>query len=233
MILVGDCVEKIRELSDESVHCIITTPPMGDDWSYHAYLKTIKWTYKEGIYGDYDFPILAKEMYRVLKPGGMLCWHVGDVEILGSESLVHARQALYLVDECGFNLHATIIFVKHSFISLQERYPDSYEYIMCFSKGTPCVFNKIHATKVWEGTTSIQEDMIESIKINGLENVSLTRNGHPSKTPNWLVKDLILTYTVEGDVILDPFSGSGTTIKEAEKLNRKGIGIEINEKYVT
>jgi len=215
MILIGDCVEKCKELPDGSVHCIITTNPYGDAWSYSRYPEIMKES-KDGCTGTWDFPALAREMYRVLVPGGVLCWHVGDNLPPVYETLVHARQALYFVDEIGFTLHKTIIFWRNV---------GDYQYVLCLSKGIPRVYNHINPEDVWRGNNRLTEDAFQFFE-DGIK-----PNMNAAKTARWLVRDLVLTYTNEGDTVLDPFAGSCTTLQEAEKLNRKGIGIEINPKF--
>ena len=153
-----------------------------------------------------------------------------------TESLVPQRQTIFLVDKAGFNLFTTILFKKDtkSFPLIQVKYDYIFEYIFCFSKGEPRVYNPIHIEDIWEGLTRFQEDVLSVISSNG--NLNFDRKdpvfNHPAKTPIWLTRDLILTFTNMGDTVLDPFAGVGTTVYEAERLNRVGIGIEINEKYV-
>ena len=212
--LIGDCVEKIREIPDNSIHCIITAAAWGDAWSYSRYPDIIKAT-KGGCSGTWDFPVLVHEMYRVLVPGGMVCWHVGDNCPPYYETLVHARQAVYFVDEVGFTLHKTIIC---------QRDVGDFQYTLCFSKGIPRVYTKIHDIDIWSGPSRFQEEISRFFN-EGIETPNITPNG---STAIWLTHDLILTYTQEGDTILDPFCGSGTTLQESEKLNRIGIGIEID-----
>jgi len=234
MIILGDCIEKIKEMSDNSIHCIITSPPLGDDWSYKNFPHLITFAKEFDI--SWDFPTLAKEMYRVLMPGGMLCWHVGTIMVNNTESFVPIRQSFYFVDTIGFNPFTTIIFKRTQdvFPRTKVKYHNSFEYIFCFSKGMPKTYNPLHESDIWEGMTRSQEDILSLISENGDLNVDMKNSlfTHQSKTPIWLTRDLILTFSNIGDTILDPFAGSGTTITQSEKLNRIGIGIEINKKYI-
>jgi site-specific DNA-methyltransferase (adenine-specific) len=244
-IFEGFAEDILPLLESNSIHQIVTSPPYDNARTYDT--ENLEW----------DFKRIAKELYRVLVPGGVLCWNVNDMVIDGSESLTHARQAIYFVDVCGFKLHDTMIYKKSNFSHPEKvRYHQAFEYILVLSKGSPRTFNPIKDKKnatagcvgnlgvntftekdgsksvrskkitaeygmrlnVWEGNTRGQEDMC--IKLN-----------HPAMMPKWLARDLILSWSNEGDVILDPFAGSGTTGSEATKLNRNSILIECNHNY--
>jgi len=241
-----DCLDFMREMPDTSVDLTVTSPPYDD-------LRT----YGNASGPQWDFKGVAQELYRVTKDGGIVCWNVNDSMISGSESLTHARQAIYFVDECGFNLHDTMIYKKSNFSHPEKvRYHQVFEYILILSKGSPKTFNPIkdkknktagcvgnlgintfterdgtkslrnkHVTEnfgmrlnVWEGNTRGQEDMCVKLK-------------HPAMMPKWLARDLIISWSNKNDVVLDPFSGSGTTAQEAKKIGRDYIGIDISQEY--
>ena len=192
-------------------------------------------------------------------PGGVLCWNVNDMMINGSESLTHARQAIYFVDVVGFNLHDTMIYKKSNFSHPEKvRYHQIFEYILILSKGSPRTFNPIKDKKnatagcvgnlgvntftekdgsksvrskkvtaeygmrlnVWEGNTRGQEEMCTELK-------------HPAMMPKWLARDLILSWSNTGDLVVDPFAGSGTTGEMAKETGRDCILIEINPAYIS
>ena len=124
-----DCAEGISLIDDESVDLTITSPPYDNLRSYNGYL--------------FDFEKVSNELFRVTKNGGIVIWVVGDSTINGSESLTSFKQALHFVD-IGFNLHDTMIYQKINYIPLtHNRYEQSFEYMFCFSKGTPKTFNPI------------------------------------------------------------------------------------------
>jgi site-specific DNA-methyltransferase (adenine-specific) len=186
-----------------------------------------------------------------------MVWVVADATINGSETGTSFKQALHFKD-IGFNLHDTMIWKKPNFANpSSNRYHQTFEYMFVLSKGKPKTFNSIKDRKniyagnlgsvgentstqvdgtkkirerkviaeygqrhnVWEMNTSGQESMGKAIE-------------HPATFPEKLAKDHILSWSNEGDTVLDCFFGSGTTGKVAKQLNRQFIGIEISPKYL-
>lgn len=241
-IIHGDCVEVLRAKPDESFHLCVTSPPYDDLRTYGGHV--------------WDFKATAKELYRVICKGGVVCWNVGDAVVDGSETLSSFKQAIYFVEECGFKLHDTMIWHKPNFSNpSSNRYHQLFEYVFIFSKGKPRCFNPIRDKpnkypdgpwgkntfrkpngemgerafkparpfgmrgNVWSGNTTGQENAGKSLK-------------HPATMPRWLARDLIKSWSNEGDWVLDPFAGSGTTAKAAISLKRKATSIDSNLEYV-
>jgi site-specific DNA-methyltransferase (adenine-specific) len=235
-----DNIKGMRQLiPDNSIDLTVTSPPYDNLRDYEQY--------------DFNFKDLAKELYRITKDGGVVVWVVNDATIDGSETGTSFKQALYF-KEIGFNLHDTMIWNKGSFSavgSLTSRYAPVFEYMFIFSKGKPKTFNpikdrknksygrKITGTNVTSNRESRKvSNFGEKIKEYGQRfNVwkqppEMNRNiNHPAPFPEDLIKDHIKSWSNEGDVVLDPFMGSGTTAKMAKKLSRKYIGFEISSKY--
>lgn len=246
-ILVGDAREKLATLPAESVHCCVTSPP-------YDRLRT----YGNGSDGaEWDFEGTAAELFRVLVQGGVCCWNVGDSVVNRSETLTSFRQAIYFVDQVGFLMHDTMIWHKPNFANPETaRYHQLFEYVFVLTKGKSRVFNPIkdkpNATagrigclgvntyskrdgtkstrpkyvtrefgmrgNVWRGPTRGQEEFCSNLP-------------HPAMMPKWLARDLIRSWSNPGDVILDPFAGSGTTLQMALENGRSAIGIELNPAY--
>ena len=191
-----------------------------------------------------------RELFRVTKQGGVVVWIVNDATIKGSETGTSFRQALY-AKEIGFNLHDTMMYRKINYIPLtHNRYEQEFEYMFVFSKGKPKTFNPIKipcATKGQirnrknsnkeEGSAVRNRNEVtvtksEKIKGNVWEmSVSNTKHNHPAIFPEQLAQDHIISWSNEGDTVLDCFMGSGTTGKMALLNNRKFIGIEKDETY--
>lgn len=245
-IIIGDSATVLPTLADNSVQLVVTSPPY-DDLRTYGSIKRFAWE---------DFTVVAKELYRVLCDGGVLCWNVGDSVVGGSETLTSAKQAIYFKDVCGFRVHDTMIYEKVNFGNPERtRYHQLFEYVFILSKGVPRCFNPIKDKpniyagsgtfgrntgtqrdgsiterkrsvitefgmrgNVWRGNTAGQETMCEGSK-------------HPAPMPFWLARDLIQSWSNSGDLVLDPFGGSGTTGKAAEFLGRKWILIDINPEY--
>lgn len=241
----GDCVERMRELRADSVQLIVTSPPYDDARTYNGHC-------------DWDFQAAAKEIYRVMVIGGIVCWNVGDMMIDGSKTLTSYKQAIFFKEQCGFKVHDTIIYEKSNGSKpTHTRYNQLFEYVFILSKGKPRCFNPIKDKKnvtagksvfgrhtirqkdgsmklrnlkliaaeygmrgnVWRGNTRGQEDVCQYLP-------------HPAMMPKWLAHDLILSFSNNGDTVLDPFAGSGTTGKMAIGLNRNCILFEKNPEYI-
>jgi len=241
-IICGDNVEVLRGFSDESIDLTVTSPPYDNLRTYNGF--------------EWDFEVLANELYRVTKRGGVVVWVVNDATINGSETGTSFRQALYFRDECGFSLHDTMIYEKENPIPLtHNRYEQKFEFMFVFSKGKPKTFNPIlrensHAGKKQSGTFRHDGKNLTSRNSHNLTRkksyryniwkYSVGRGGttsdlyafeHPAIFPEKLAEDHIISWSNPGDIILDPFVGSGTTAKMAALNNRHYIGIDISEEY--
>ena len=237
----GDCVMLMKTLPDNCIDLTVTSPPYDNLRNYN---NESNWNFDV-------FKQVAKELFRITKPGGVVVWVVGDATIKGSETGTSFRQALFFM-ECGFNLHDTMIWKKTNPIPLtHNRYEQHFEYMLVFSKGSPKTFNPIKipcATKGQirnrkksnkeEGSAVRNRDEVtitkdKKIKGNVWEMpVSNTKFNHPAIFPEQLAQDHILSWSNEGDIILDPFAGSGTTCMAAKKIGRDFIGIEKEPDYV-
>lgn len=235
-----DCLKGLAEIDDKSIDMVITSPPYDDLRTYNGY--------------SFNFEETAKELFRVLKDGGVIVWVVGDSTTKGSENGTPFKQALYF-KEIGFNLHDTMIWNKGSFaFPSKNTYHQVFEFMFVFSKGKPKALNFIKDRKnLYVGIRGAS-----GRKKNGERNMgkSLVRDefgkrfniwnypiggGHSSKDkiafqhpaifPEELAEDHIISWSNEGDIILDPFMGSGTTAKMSILNNRKFIGFEISEEY--
>lgn len=247
------CIAGMHEMDEESVDMVCTSPPYDD-------LRT----YNDSSTWDFNvFTQVAQELTRVLKPGGVIMWNVGDAVVKGSETGSSFRQALYFKDECGLSLHDTMIYEKTGIPFTagpkSNRYSQAFEYCFVLSKGAPKTVNiimdkknKYAGTKSWGNAQSrVREGGIErsnkktkTIREFGARtNIWKVMNSggygqsdkraydHPATMPESLALDHIKTWSNEGDVILDPFMGSGTTARMAVDCNRQYIGFEMDEAY--
>ena len=125
-----DCVEGMRQLPDDFVDLTVTSPPYDDLRKYNGY--------------SFDFENVARELYRITKPGGVLVWVVGDKTKSGSETLTSFKQSIFLKEECGILGHDTMIYRKTNPIPLtHNRYEQEFEFMFVFSKGKPKTFNPL------------------------------------------------------------------------------------------
>ena len=240
MLIHGDCLEKLKDIPDGSIDLVVTSPPYDDIRNYNGY--------------SFDFKGIAKELFRVIKKGGVVVWIVGDKTNNGTESGTSFRQALHFKG-VGFNLHDTMIWYKHTPPLTHKRYEQHFEYMFVLVKGKIKTFNPIMVDKLYtdnrtrkhvrrecDGSSDMGFASKNKTKIKGnvwyipVGGWHVTKDKiaykHPAIFPEVLAHDHIISWSNEGDVVLDPFAGSGTTLKMAKQLNRKYIGIEISEEYI-
>ena len=233
-----NCLDTMARMPDGFVDLTVTSPPYDDLRTYNSY--------------SFDFENVAKELFRVAKEGGVVVWVVGDETINGSESGTSFRQALYF-KEIGFNLHDTMIWNKNGFSAvgaLKVRYASVFEYMFIISKGRPKTFNPIKDRKTKHGGKKVggtirQKDgttkpMSKVMTINEYgqryniwEQSPQRQSGkcHPAPFPEQLANDHIISWSNEGDLVYDPFMGSGTTAKMAMLNKRNFIGSETSKEY--
>ena len=238
---IGDCVELMREMPDECVDLVVTSPPYDNLRTYGGY--------------NFDFEKTAEQLYRVVKTGGVVVWVVGDQTIDGSETGTSLRQALHFKD-IGFNLHDTMIWIKDGggAIGSNKAYTQNFEYMFVFSKGDITTYNLIRdktnksfgvnknggrRKKNGEHKIDRYQSNHKFSKRNNYWKYNVGKGSsndkvafkHPAIFPEQLAKDHIISWSNEGDLVLDPFCGSGTVLKMCRLTNRNGIGFEINPDY--
>ncbi len=245
--LKGDCSKVLKRIESDSVDLVVTSPPYDD---LRDYENKLEWNFDV-------FKIVANQLFRVVKLGGVVVWVIGDQTVNGGKTLTSYRQALYF-QEIGFNMFDVIIYEKAgSGPPHPNRYFNSFEYMFVLSKGKPKTINLLRDKEnKWGGKTtfgvitrrekdgSLTTKKQKTINEFGVRtNIWRYANGkgfatkdeiayeHPAIFPEKLAEDHIISWSNEGDVVLDPFGGSGTTIKMAKQLKRKWIYIEAVEKY--
>ena len=240
-VYLGDSEALLKKLPDDYVDLVVTSPPYDNLRKYNGIGDT--WNHEK-------FKKIANELERVLKPGGIIVWNVNDKTEGGSETGTSFRQALYFMDECGLRLNDTMIWLKSNPMPQvkQPRYNQVFEYMFVFSKGAPKTFNPImvpckcagqdydSTCKNMGGESGRTKKHFKINKEKVDDNVwkfAIAQNHSPNPAvyPLELPKRHILSWTNEGDIILDPFIGSGTTAFAAMELGRNFIGFEMNEEY--
>lgn len=236
-VFCGDNTEILSGFPAECVDLVVTSPPYDD-------LRT---------YGNHswDFAALAEQLARVLKPGGVIVWVIADATVNGSETGTSMRQALHFKDVCGLNLHDTMVWIKtgQGACGSVKAYWQNWEYCFVLSKGVPKTFNPIEDRKnvsvgkmtapsgkgkdgLWKYSRPI-ETKEYGRRFNNWTIDAESNPEHPAPFPEALAKGHVLSWSNPGDLVLDPFAGSGTTLKSAKELNRRYVGIEINEPYIS
>ena len=231
----GDSIELMKELEDNTIDLTVTSPPYDNLRDYNGF--------------KFNFEEVAKQLFRVTKDGGVVVWIVSDSTIKGSESGTSFKQALYF-KELGFNLHDTMIYAKQNPVPYYpNRYNPQFEYMFIFSKGKPKTFNALREPKKTKGKCGnfrYPDGTLKSANTLNKDDTKLRNNiwfyivgtasgnkefKHPATFPEKLAEDHILSWSNEGDIVLDPMCGSGTTCKMAKLNNRRYIGIDCSEEY--
>lgn len=239
-----DALAGLSLLDNNSIDEVITSPPYEDLRNYN------------GInFNDEYLKGIIKELSRVMKKGGVVVWVVNDKTKNYSESGTSYKQALAFLEE-DFCLYDTMIFAKSNPQPLTHpRYEQEFEFMFVFSKGRVKTFNPIKvpckdAGKIRGGTR--RQDSIAELKqihtegyvndkkikgniwyynVGKTSSVDEEAHMHEASFPEELAKDHIISWTNEGDVVLDIFMGSGTVGKMAYLNNRYYLGFDISNEY--
>jgi len=215
-------------IPDESIHLMVTSPPYNCGKEYDDDLNLSE--YRELLFEVFE------QVYEKLVVGGRACINVANI---GRNPYIPLHS--YIINdmlEIGYLMRGEIIWQKAAsaggstawgswMLATNPTLRDVHEYILVFSKGSMRLpsngkVSTITKNNFMESTTSIWNFPPESAK----------RVGHPAPFPEELPYRLIQLYTFEGDVVLDPFCGSGTTCVVALKTGRHFVGFDINEEYV-
>ena len=242
-LMLGDCLEKMKDIPDGSVDLTVTSPPYDNLRTYNG---------NNALWGEHVWKAAIKDLHRITKDGGVVVWVVGDATINGSETGTSFRQALWAM-ECGFRLHDTMIYQTNKPPISGPRYQSQFEYMFVFSKNTPKSVNLLREETLHPGvrnrggmrskTGDIRKRTTENrtgdTKVRG--NIwympRSSKSGdqfskqHPATFPEALARDHIVSWSNPGDTVFDPFLGSGTTGKMALLAGRRFIGIERDAGY--
>ncbi|KKU14876.1 MAG: Modification methylase BamHII [Microgenomates group bacterium GW2011_GWC2_45_8] len=241
-IICGDAVRIMQQMPEDSIDLTVTSPPYDELRNYNGYI--------------FDFEGIAKNLFRITKKGGVVVWVVGDQTIKGDETGTSFRHALYF-KQVGFNLFDTMIYLKppRGAVGNNNTYWQTFEYMFVFSKGKPKTINLIKdrenkdERKGDTGTKRMYDGTLLKLNRAGYAKYGRRTNvweyligkghsasdkiayEHPAIFPEKLAQDHILSWSKKGDIVFDPFMGSGTTAKMAILNKRKYIGSELSREY--
>ena len=237
-ILQGDALEKLKRMKTSSAQLIITSPPYNIGKEYEV----------KRDYSDYlkDMESIIVEVVRILRPGGSICWQVGNGirkgEVIPLDALFYP-----IFKSQGLVLRNRIVWSFGHGLHAQRRFSGRHETILWFTKGDEYIFNldavripsKYPKKKHYKGPNKgklsgnpLGKNPGDVWEITNIKALHPEKTDHPCQFPVALVDRIIKSLTNPGDLIIDPFLGSGTTLIAAAINGRKSVGIEISRSYV-
>jgi site-specific DNA-methyltransferase (adenine-specific) len=236
-IINCDCIEGIRNLEDNSLDLVVTSPPYNVDLGNNKFNKTAYDLHDDNLNYDYYLNWLEAVFYNLylkLKIGGRVCINIGDGK---NGSVPTSSDTIQFMKHIGYLPYTHIIWDK-SQVGSRTAW-GSFNSPSCPSFPTPfehiLVFYKLEKKLQTKGETDLKkEEFIDwSLALwKFTSEINQKKLGHPAMFPEELPKRLIKMFSWIGANVCDPFSGLGTTAVVCKKLNRNFIGFEISEDYV-
>ena len=238
VVYTGDCLNLLKQIPDNTIQLIITSPPYNIGKKYEKKLNL-------GIYIEQQAKVI-KESVRTLTERGSICWQVGNY--VDNGSIVPLDTILYpIFNNLGLKMRNRIIWHFEHGLHCKKRFSGRYETIIWFTKSDNYTFNldsvrvpqKYPGKKHFKGSKLGQYSsnplgknpgdlwIIPNVKSNHVE-----KTIHPCQFPVELIERFVLSLTVKGDWVFDPFLGVGSTIIAAIRHGRKGAGAEIVSDYI-
>lgn len=243
-IYLTDCVKGMRDIPDNSIDLVITSPPYDNLRDYNGF--------------SFNLHDTGKEIYRVLKEGGIAVMVIQDQTKDFAKSLTSFKTIIDWCDNIGFKLFETLIYRKHGTEGAwwTQRFRVDHEYMPIFLKGKkPQYFDKDpikipskHGGKIMTGsgnrktngeTTTTITRPINETKCPGTVwdylmagDKNPLKRKHPAVFPDKIPFDFIQVFCPPNGIVLDPFMGSGSTAVTAKNLNRHFIGFDVSEEYI-
>jgi len=237
-IILGDCIKILDKFKDESIQIIITSPPynIGKDYEKKVALSDyLKWQ------SD-----VVEKCAMKLKDEGSIFWQVGNY--VNNGVVAPLDILLYpIFDRLKLKLRNRIIWTFGHGLHCSRRFSGRHEAILWFTKSDNYVFNldpiripqKYPEKKYYKGPNKgkyscnpLGKNPSDVWNITNVKAHHPEKTSHPCQFPEELVRRIILSCSNQGDVVFDPFLGSGTTVVVANKLKRIGVGCDVVKDYV-
>ncbi|MDZ7262702.1 MAG: site-specific DNA-methyltransferase [candidate division KSB1 bacterium] len=238
VVYPGDCLDLLKTIPDGSIKLIVTSPPYNIGKEYERRLKLETYLEQQAV--------VIRECVRCLSLNGSICWQIGNYVERGA--IIPLDTILYpIFIGLGLKMRNRIIWHFEHGLHCTRRFSGRYETIIWFTKSDDYTFNldavrvpqKYPGKKYFKGPNIGKYScnplgknpgdlwIIPNVKSNHVE-----KTEHPCQFPVELIERLVLSMTDEGDWVLDPFLGVGTTIVAAVRHKRRGAGAEIVPKYI-
>jgi len=238
LVECSDNLEFMRTQNDESIHLIVTSPPynLGKEYERRTSLD---------VYIEEQSAAIA-EAVRLLHPNGSICWQVGN-HVDGGEVFPLDIILYQLFKNHGLQLRNRIVWTFGHGLHCQKRFSGRHETILWFTKSDEYVFNldpvrvpvKYPNKKHFKGpnkgelsSNPLGKNPGDVWEIPNVKSNHVEKTDHPCQFPIGLVERLVLALTNEGDSVLDPYLGSGSSVIAALRHNRKGLGCDIIQEYI-
>ncbi len=238
VVYPGDCLDLLKRIPSGAIQLVVTSPPYNIGKEYEKKLNLQDYIEQQAA--------VIIECARTISDKGSICWQVGNY--VDNGAIIPLDTVLYpIFSKLGLKMRNRIIWHFEHGLHCSRRFSGRYETIIWFTKTNDYVFNldpvrvpqKYPGKKYFKGPKSGQYScnplgknpgdlwIIPNVKSNHVE-----KTAHPCQFPVELIERLLLSLTNEGDWILDPFLGSGTSIIAAMRHNRRGAGSETEQKYI-
>ncbi len=245
--VIGDCIETMKKFKPKSINTIVTSPPYNLDKKYGKYDDNK--TFEEWEKLIEETAICAKE---ILTDNGSFFLNVSPIPDKKTKEIIPLDAIAYFVfKKKGYALRNSIVWHFNNMQNCTNRLSGRWEAILWFVKDINNYQFNLDEIRIpyitkndkrLEGgigrnpTDTWNFDLPESDfwyfdRVNNMTKNKLGLTDHPCIYPTQMIERIIKMTTKKGDVVLDPFLGSGTTLVAARKLERVGIGIELDERY--
>jgi adenine-specific DNA-methyltransferase len=239
VVFPGDCLDLLRGCPDETFQLVVTSPPYNIGKEYEKRLDIDAYLSQQAR--------VIRECVRCLAPQDSICWQVGNY--VDDGAIIPLDTILFpIFKDLGLRMRNRIIWHFEHGLHCSRRFSGRYETIVWFTKTDEYLFNldavrvpqKYPGKKYFKGPNAGKYScnplgknpgdlwVIPNVKSNHVE-----KTEHPCQFPVELIERLVLSLTREGDWVLDPFLGSGTTIIAAVRHGRRGAGAETVPRYVS
>lgn len=244
--IIGNCIDIMQSMDDECINTIVTSPPYNLNKSYGEYNDDKTFNEWEDLIEK-----CCKASYRILKPNGSFLLNVSPVPEKKTKEIIPLDSiSYYIFKRNGFSLRNKIIWHFNNMQNCTNRLSGRWEAILWFVKDINnyqfnlddirvpyitkndkrLVGNGRNPTDTWNFDVP-ESDFWYFDRVNNMTKKKLGISEHPCVFPTPMIERIIKMTTQKGEVVLDPFLGSGTTLLAARNVGRIGLGIELDSKY--